>query len=58
MLENIGLSELLLILFVMFIFFGPKKLPSLGRSLGKGVKQFRKAMQDAQQDIQDTIKPD
>lgn len=58
MLENIGISELLVILFVLFIFFGPKKLPTLGRSLGSGVKEFRKAMHSAQKDIQDSIKPD
>ena len=38
MFDNIGGSELLVILFVVFIFFGPKKLPELGKSIGKGIK--------------------
>lgn len=53
MLENIGASELLLIVFVLFLFFGPKKLPSLGRSIGRGVREFRKAMHEVRQDLHD-----
>jgi sec-independent protein translocase protein TatA len=51
MLENIGGSEILLVVFVAFLFFGPRKLPELGRSLGKGLGQFRKTMRGIQQDI-------
>lgn len=58
MFENIGGSELLLILFVVFIFFGPKKLPELGKSIGKGMREFRSAMRGLQEDIQDSTKID
>ena len=58
MFENIGGSELLLILFVVFIFFGPKKLPELGKSLGKGIREFRGAMKGFQDDIQISTKID
>lgn len=58
MFENIGGSELLLILFVVFIFFGPKKLPELGKSIGKGIKEFRNAMSGLQEDIQNATKID
>jgi sec-independent protein translocase protein TatA len=58
MFDNIGGSELLLILFVVFIFFGPKKLPELGRTLGKGIQEFRSAMRGIQEDIQNTTKLD
>jgi sec-independent protein translocase protein TatA len=58
MFENIGGSELLVILFIVFIFFGPKKLPELGKSLGKGIKEFRGAMKGFQDDIQNVTKPD
>jgi sec-independent protein translocase protein TatA len=51
MLENIGGSELLLILFVVFLLFGPRKLPELGKTLGKGMKEFRNAMRGIQDDI-------
>ncbi len=52
MLENIGGTEILVILFVVFIFFGPKKMPEIGRSIGKGVREFREAMRNIQSDIQ------
>jgi sec-independent protein translocase protein TatA len=56
MLENVGGTELLLILFVLFIFFGPKKLPSLGKSLGRGVKEFKNAMRSVKQDVEKASK--
>jgi sec-independent protein translocase protein TatA len=56
--ENIGGGELLLILFVVFIFFGPKKLPELGKTLGKGIQEFRSAMRGIQEDIENTTKID
>jgi sec-independent protein translocase protein TatA len=58
MFENIGGSELLVILFVVFIFFGPKKLPEIGKGLGKGISEFRKAMRGIQSDIENAVKPD
>lgn len=58
MFENIGGSELLLILFVVFIFFGPKKLPELGKSIGKGMREFRSAMRGLQEDVQNATKID
>jgi sec-independent protein translocase protein TatA len=58
MLENIGGSELLVILFVVFLLFGPKKLPELGKSLGKGLREFRSAMKGLQQDIERTTHVD
>lgn len=58
MFENIGGGELLLILFIVFIFLGPKKLPELGKSIGKGIKEFRTAMRGLQDDIQNSTKID
>lgn len=58
MFENIGGSELLVILFVVFIFFGPKKLPEIGKGLGKGIAEFQKAMRGIQSDIENATKPD
>ena len=45
-LEGLGSAELLLILVVALIFFGPRKLPQLARSMGKGIAEFRKASDD------------
>jgi sec-independent protein translocase protein TatA len=38
---NIGLPELLILLFVVLLVLGPKRLPALGRSLGGGLREFK-----------------
>lgn len=58
MFENIGGTEILVILFVVFIFFGPKKLPELGKNLGRGLREMRKAMRDIQDDVEKSVKAD
>jgi sec-independent protein translocase protein TatA len=58
MFENIGGGELLVILFVVFIFFGPKKLPEIGKSMGKAIKEFKGAMRGMQEDIEKATKID
>jgi sec-independent protein translocase protein TatA len=46
MFGSLGMQEILFILVIALIIFGPKKLPQLGRSLGEGLAQFRKASED------------
>ena len=38
---NIGLPEILIVLAIALIVFGPKRLPEMGRSLGKGIREFK-----------------
>jgi sec-independent protein translocase protein TatA len=38
---GIGVTELVILLVVLLIFFGPKRLPEMGRSLGKGMREFK-----------------
>lgn len=45
-LETLGSTEFIFILIVALIFFGPRKLPQLARSMGKGLAEFRKASDD------------
>ena len=40
----IGLPELLLLLLVVLLLFGPKRLPEMGRSLGKGMREFKESV--------------
>ena len=51
MFGNIGGWEILIIIFLIVIFFGAKKIPELAQGLGKGIKEFRKAAKDIQEDI-------
>ena len=44
---HIGLPEILLIVFVLLLLFGARKLPELARSLGRSVKEFKKGKDDA-----------
>jgi len=48
---NIGMPELILILVLALVVFGPKKLPEVGKALGSGIKEFKKATADIQQSI-------
>lgn len=43
MLGNIGFSEILLILLIALLLFGPSKLPELGRALGRTIREFKEA---------------
>src|SRR5689334_25222576 len=43
---NLGMPEIWMILVIALIIFGPRKLPELGKSLGHGLAQFRKASDD------------
>jgi sec-independent protein translocase protein TatA len=48
---NLGPSHLLLIGVALLIFFGPSRLPELGKSLGKGIQEFKKASKALQGDL-------
>lgn len=50
---NIGPTELMLILVLALIVFGPKKLPEMGKSIGKGLREFRKAQSDIKREIRE-----
>ncbi|MCK9425647.1 MAG: twin-arginine translocase TatA/TatE family subunit [Ignavibacteriaceae bacterium] len=46
MFSNIGLPEILIIMFVLVLLFGAKKIPELAQGIGKGMKEFKKAIKD------------
>lgn len=50
MFGNIGLPEILIILVVIILLFGAKKIPELAKGLGQGLKEFRKASKDVEKE--------
>ncbi|MCL4511246.1 MAG: twin-arginine translocase TatA/TatE family subunit [Bacteroidetes bacterium] len=55
MLEDLSIGKILLILLVVVIFFGPKRIPDIAQSIGKGIREFKKAMRDVQDEIQKPV---
>lgn len=51
-LGNIGTTELILILFVVLLLFGARKIPELARGLGKGIREFKDASREVQKEIE------
>ncbi len=51
MFSNLGPWEIILIVLAILILFGAKKIPELAQGIGKGMREFRKAMKDVEEDI-------
>ncbi|MDI6709570.1 MAG: twin-arginine translocase TatA/TatE family subunit [Thermoanaerobacterales bacterium] len=56
MFPQIGMPELIIILVVALIIFGPKRLPQVGRSLGKTLSEFRRSSRDITEDVTASVK--
>lgn len=48
---SLGFGEILVILFIILLLFGAKKLPDLARGLGQGMREFRRASSEIQDEI-------
>jgi TatA/E family protein of Tat protein translocase len=53
---QLGFSEMLMIFVIALLVFGPKKLPELGKSLGKGIREFKKATEELKSNWEDQVK--
>ena len=56
MLGSIGMPELIIIFVIALIIFGPRKLPELGRSLGKSLAEFKKASNELKSTLEEEIR--
>jgi sec-independent protein translocase protein TatA len=52
---NLGFTEILLIGVALLIFFGPSRLPELGKSLGKGIHEFKRATRELTDSVKETV---
>lgn len=50
---GLGLPEILIVLVIVLVIFGPKRLPDLGRSLGSGMREFKDSITGATKDDDD-----
>lgn len=51
MFGSVGMQEVILILFILLLLFGAKRLPELGQSLGKGIREFKRGISEIQEEI-------
>jgi len=56
MFGSIGMPELIIIFVIALIIFGPRKLPELGRSLGKSIAEFKKASNELKSTLEEEIR--
>jgi TatA/E family protein of Tat protein translocase len=55
---SIGFPELIMIFIIALLLFGPRKLPEIGRSLGKAMGEFRRATNDLQRSLEEEVATD
>jgi len=54
---NVGPLELVVVLIIALVIFGPKRLPELGRSMGKGIREFRGSISGKGDDDEESSEP-
>jgi sec-independent protein translocase protein TatA len=50
---NLGATELFIVLVIVLVLFGAKRVPEIGASIGKGIREFKKSMNDVDRAIRD-----
>lgn len=56
MFANLGFGELMVILVIVLVLFGAKRVPEIGASIGKGIREFKKNINDIDRDVRDPIR--
>jgi sec-independent protein translocase protein TatA len=54
---EIGIDKILLILTVVLLLFGAKRIPEIGSSLGRGIRDFKRSLSDLQNDVHTDLNP-
>jgi sec-independent protein translocase protein TatA len=55
---NIGPQEMFILFLIIILLFGAKRIPEIGRSIGRGIQEFKKGMRDVESEINLTDKTD
>jgi sec-independent protein translocase protein TatA len=55
---SLGMQEIIIIFVIALIIFGPRKLPDLGKTIGKGLAEFKKASNELKQTWEDEVRLD
>ncbi len=58
MFSNLGGGELILIVLVVLLLFGPKKIPEISKGIGKAMREFKKSVQDVEDEIKNGLDRD
>jgi sec-independent protein translocase protein TatA len=55
---SVGPLEIIVLIVLALVFFGAKRLPELGKGLGQGIREFKKASKDIRAELDDSFKDD
>jgi sec-independent protein translocase protein TatA len=55
-LGNLGFTELIVILVIVLVLFGARRVPEIGASIGKGIREFKKNISDADREIREPFR--
>ena len=54
---GLGIQELMIIFLIIMVLFGAKKLPEMGKGLGKGIREFKRATDNVPNDDEEEVEP-
>ena len=54
--EGFGIDKLILILVIVLVLFGARRIPEIGSSIGKGIREFKRGMQDVDREGEGTVR--
>ena len=58
MFGNLGMWEMLIILFIVLLLFGARRLPEIGGSLGKGIREFKGSLKEVEKEVKEIASSD